>query len=181
MSPTSLSVSQVRQQLPQLDGEGRKLYRLWAALPADRAVSEDEAFEIFEEAAGRQGDDAWASAMVGSLRLLGALAPGGAIRRSAAFPELPPEGHNAPGTAAYNAHCEALSAQERERHERADEAAQRDYREALARERRELTDLVREVVREEHVGGDRVLTLEAQVRQLRDRVNRLEGETHIAA
>jgi len=176
---TTLSVEQVRAQM---SAEDKKLYRLWRALPADRAVSEEEAFEILEQEAGRPGDDAWASAMLITMRTLGIV--DGSGRRAETFPELPEDHANRHGTDVFNAALERQQAEERRQREKADQAAQRAYENGPEmRERGELIALMREVVHEE-IDPDRLVLLEAQFRQLRTRVEGLEQHlfgNHIAA
>ncbi len=133
----------------EMSASDKKLRRLWRALPADRAVSEQEAFELLEQEANRPGDGAWASAMIVTLRGVGALVPGGAIRRSETFPDLPPDNHNLPGSDAFNRRLEEVQAEERRRRDLRDAEAQRAWENGPAgRERRELLALIDERVDE---------------------------------
>ncbi len=103
---TSLTVPEVRGQI---SAEDKKLYRLWRCLPADRALPDEEIFELFEQEAGRPGDGAWASAVLTSMRLLGIVSSSGT--RAEEFPELPEDHHNRHGTEAFNRRCEEISQQ----------------------------------------------------------------------
>jgi hypothetical protein len=167
---TSLTYPQVKRQL---SGEDAKLHRLWLALPEDHGVDEETAFTLLEEAGRRPGDNAWASGMLISLKLLGAV--DASNRRSAEFPALPESGHNRPGTEVFNRGCAEIAQRQREQHARTDAARERDYENGpLGRERRELLETIRETVREE-IDPGRVTIVEARLRQAEARLTELEG------
>jgi hypothetical protein len=142
---TSLDVSEVKDQI-EMSAEDRRLKRLWDALPADRAVTEAEAFEALLRAADRwSGDDAWASAMLATLRGMGAVhgRPGGTVKRSAEFPVLP---DLVPGNAAYEELRERENREQREQEIANDNRTARQNFEASpeGRQRKELLELVDE-------------------------------------
>ena len=144
---TSLTVPEVREGLG-LSAEDRRLMRLWAALPADKVIPEEEAFSLILRAADRyQGDEAWASLMVATLRGMGALTvtTGGGVRRSDDWPQLP---DLIIGSDAYNALLERENREQREREIANDNrlAAERFAQSPLGRQQAETRELVAEEV-----------------------------------
>lgn len=176
---TSLTASEVKMSLAD-----QQFRRLWQAGSAERAVSEDEAFEILEKAAGQEGNGAWSSATLLSLCILGVVIREGDLYRWAeTFPELPEDDSNRHGTEVFNAALERRQAEERRKREIADREAQREYENGPAgRERRERIELITEVVREvapevvrEVVDDSRITLLEFELRQAKARITELEG------
>jgi hypothetical protein len=121
--------------------------RLWASLPADQWIPEEEAFSLILRAADRyQGDGAWASLMVQTLAGMGAVqVRNGSVRRSDDYPSLP---DLIIGSDAYNALLERENKEAREREiENDNRTARQNFEQSpQGRQQRELLELVDERV-----------------------------------